>query len=208
MATIRVFLDSFRTAAGHAIVWRDAINDWFRKASGIPDAQGRIGNDPNRIEAEDMAADGYKPIAITPAETASNGKAVICAQASGCTLTTTLHHPTGKYDIAVQYFDLRTGVSRYSLWINGAQIANWQASDALPPGTIHTRMDGHTSTRFTVRRVALRPGDHLELRGTPDLTAPPSDTEHRAISGTPSRPPRTAASLRRSTTSRSAPTAP
>ena len=172
--------------AGHAIVWRDAINTWFRKASGIPDAQGRIGNDPNRIEAEDMAADGYKPIAITPAETASGGKAVICTQASGCILTATLHHPTGKYNIAVQYFDLRTGVSRYSLWIDGAQIANWQASDALPPGTIHTRMDGHTSTRFTVRGVPLRPDDHLELRGTPDLTAPPSDTEHRTTSGAPS----------------------
>jgi alpha-glucuronidase len=182
-------VDSLLTyQAGHAIVWRDAINTWFHKASGIPDAQGRIGNDPNRIEAEDMVADGYKPIAITPAETASGGKAVICTQASGCSLSTTLHHPAGKYNIAVQYFDLRTGVSRYSLWVNNMQTAGWQASDALPPGAIHTRMDGHTSTRFTARGVVLHPGDHLVLRGTPDFADPAVEAEHRTTGGTPSRP--------------------
>jgi len=30
--------------AGHAIVWRDAVVNWFFKMSGIPDAQGRVGN--------------------------------------------------------------------------------------------------------------------------------------------------------------------
>lgn len=29
--------------AGHAIVWRDAVVNWFFKESGIPDAKGRIG---------------------------------------------------------------------------------------------------------------------------------------------------------------------
>jgi alpha-glucuronidase len=175
--------------AGHAIVWRDAINTWFNRVSSIPDARGRVGHDPNRIEAEDMAATGYKPVAITPAETASGGKAAICTQASGCSLSATLRYSAGKYDIAVQYFDLRTGVSQYSLWINDTQVADWRASDALPPGAIHARMDGHTSTRFTARSVVLHPGDHLELRGIPDLTAPPPDAEHRATTGTSTRPP-------------------
>jgi alpha-glucuronidase len=170
--------------AGHAIVWRDAINTWFNRVSRIPDAQGRVGHDPNRIEAEDMTATGYKAAAITPAETASGGKAVICTQPSGCSLSTTLRYPAGKYDVAVQYFDLRTGVSQYSLWINNAQITCWQASDTLPPGAIHARMDGHTSTRFTARGVAINPGDHLELRGIPDLTVPPADADHRPTSAT------------------------
>ncbi len=39
----------FEYQAGHAIVWRDAINDWFHHISGINDAQGRVGHDPNRI---------------------------------------------------------------------------------------------------------------------------------------------------------------
>ena len=38
--------------AGHAIVWRDAICNWFFRTSGIPDAKGRVGNHPDRIEAE------------------------------------------------------------------------------------------------------------------------------------------------------------
>jgi len=174
--------------AGHAIVWRDAVNTWFRKISGIPDARSRIGHDPNRIEAEDMQADGYTPTAIVPAETASGGKAVVCMQASGCSLTTTLDYPAGKYDIAVQYFDLRTGVSRYSLSLNGTQIVQWQASDALPPGSIHARMDGHTSTRFTARGIVLHPGDRLELRGIPDLSTPAPDAEHPMTSANSSQP--------------------
>jgi len=28
--------------AAHAVVWRDAINDWFFKLSGIPDSKGRV----------------------------------------------------------------------------------------------------------------------------------------------------------------------
>ena len=45
--------------AGHADVWRDAVNQWFYKMSGIADAKGRVGHDPDRIEAEDMQLDGY-----------------------------------------------------------------------------------------------------------------------------------------------------
>src|SRR5262249_59866595 len=33
--------------AGHAIVWRDAIVQYFLKLSGITDAQGRAGHFPN-----------------------------------------------------------------------------------------------------------------------------------------------------------------
>jgi beta-glucosidase-like glycosyl hydrolase len=32
--------------SSHAIVWRDAINDWFHRISGILDANGRVGNHP------------------------------------------------------------------------------------------------------------------------------------------------------------------
>ena len=42
--------------AGHAIVWRDAINNWFLWMSGIPDATGRAGRFPGRVEAESMTA--------------------------------------------------------------------------------------------------------------------------------------------------------
>ena len=49
-------LKLFTYQAGHAIVWRDAVDDWFFKMSGIADARGRVGNHPDRIEAEAMQA--------------------------------------------------------------------------------------------------------------------------------------------------------
>src|SRR5215813_13013498 len=45
--------------AGHAVVWRDAVNNWFRWISGIPDARGRVGHEPNRIEAESMRLERF-----------------------------------------------------------------------------------------------------------------------------------------------------
>lgn len=156
--------------AGHAIVWRDAVNAWFLKMSGIPDKRGRVGHDSNRIEAESMQAVGYTPVDITPVETASGGRAMVCRIAAGCTLSTTLSKPAGTYDLAVQYFDLRTGVSHFELRLNGRQIAAFAADDTLPPAVVRPLLDGQTSTRYTIRDVALKPGDTLELHGAPDLT--------------------------------------
>ncbi len=66
--------------AGHAIVWRDAIVQYFLKQSGIPDDQGRAGHFPGRFEAEVARLTGYKVIDVTPWEDASGGKAVSCNQ--------------------------------------------------------------------------------------------------------------------------------
>ena len=165
-------LDLFTYQAGHAIVWRDAVTRWFERISGIPDRLGRVGNHPDRIVAENMTADGYAPVDVTPWETASNGKAVECSRAASCTLTTKLDRPAGIYKIAVQYFDLRTGASHYELLLNGNPIAHWVADAILPPAVVDKHLDGSTSTRFTVRNISLRPGDTLALRGTPDGEEP------------------------------------
>jgi alpha-glucuronidase len=165
-------LQLFEYQAGHAIVWRDAINQWFERISGIPDKQGRVGHDPNRIEAESMTADGYTPVDADPWETASAGKAVACNRPEPCTLTTTLDKPAGTYTIAVQYFDLRTGASKFELLLNDKSIAQWTADATLPPATIDKRLDGSTSTRFTIPNIALKPGDTLTLRGTPNEAEP------------------------------------
>jgi len=70
---------SLEFQAGAAQVWRDAIAGWFRKTSGIPDAKGRVGSYPGRIEAESMKLDGYVPRKVTWFETASGETAVECA---------------------------------------------------------------------------------------------------------------------------------
>jgi alpha-glucuronidase len=158
----------FEYQAGHAAVWRDAVNQWFYRLSGIEDTQHRIGHDPNRIEAESMDADGYSPVDADPWETASGGKAMICRRAAGCTLSTRFNGREGSYDIAVQYFDLRSGVSAYELLLNGKPAAHWSANDLLPPAVDDKRIGGQTSTRFTLAHVTIHNGDTIMIVGKPD----------------------------------------
>ncbi len=154
--------------AGHAIVWRDAVSNWFLRMSGIPDAKERVGNYPYRIEAESMELRGYTPVDVTPWETASGGKAVICEK-SECTAETSFTGAAGKYRIAVEYFDFHDGASTLSLQLNGKELAHWTANNTLPTD----KMNGSTSTRYLVpESVNLKPGDRIEIVGHPDGPEP------------------------------------
>ncbi len=158
--------------AGQALVWRDAITKWFQHVSGIPDRQGRVGNYPNRIEAENMTAMGYMPTDVHPWENASNSKAVVCNRTIPCTLTTVLDRPAGNYSVTVQYFDYWTGKSQFDLRLNGRLAGHWIANDTLPPAMPDLHPDGETSTRITFSNIRMKPGDVLTLRGAPDGTEP------------------------------------
>jgi alpha-glucuronidase len=68
--------------AGHAVVWRDAIVQYFLKETGIPDALGRAGHFPGRMEAEEAHLTGYTVFDVRPWEDASRGKAVWCRDAA------------------------------------------------------------------------------------------------------------------------------
>ena len=52
--------------SGHAIVWRDAVCNWFARTSGIPDDHGRVGHYLGRIEAEFMDLHGYVLLTSSP----------------------------------------------------------------------------------------------------------------------------------------------
>lgn len=162
-------LKLFNYQAGHAIVWRDSINDWFQTMSGIADAHGGARHHAGRIEAEAMQSKGFMPVDATRWETVSGAKAMECRHASGCTLTTAVVQPKGFYDVAVQYFDLWRGASSYDLQVNGVSVGTWKADDTLPPVTYDPKPDGENSTRYTAHHVALQPGDTLTLRATPDM---------------------------------------
>jgi alpha-glucuronidase len=149
--------------AGHAIVWRDAVVNWFNRMSGIPDAQGRVGHNPNRFEAESMQLVGYAPVEVAPWETASGGHAVACAQNS-CSTSSQFTRPSGTYDIAVQYFDQNNGISHFELFVNDRSIGTWAADDHLPSD----RMNGHTSTRHVMENVQLHSGDLVRIVGRPN----------------------------------------
>jgi alpha-glucuronidase len=162
--------------AGAAIVWRDAITRWFEKMSGIPDDLGRVGHYPNRITASEMQLDGYTPVEVTPWETASGGKAYVCKDRSVCTATAHFKQSAGRYTIAVQYFDYRTGASTFRLILNRHTIGAWTADSTLPGEA----PDGATSTRYTLRGVSLRPGDVLTIEGHPS-DGEPAPIDYLAI---------------------------
>jgi alpha-glucuronidase len=154
--------------AGHAIVWRDAVVQYFLKLSGIPDQRGRAGHYPNRLEAEDARLTGYEVIAVDPWEDASRGKAVSCPVANGCTAEWTYKGAAGRFDIAVQYFDLQGGTARFELSVNGQSRGAWNADAQLPS----RRPLGDNSTRRAIHEVDLKPGDTIRIQGTPDAADP------------------------------------
>jgi alpha-glucuronidase len=167
-ATYAEVLKRLEFQAGHAIVWRDAITKWFERESGIADDRHRVGDYPGRFEAEAMTLDGYKPVDVTPWETASGGKAIACLDRAVCSASLTFDQPDGWYDIAVQYFDWSGGVSHFTLQVAGRTALAWAADANLPYG----RVNGNTSTRQTLRNVALHRGDTLRLTGQPDGNEP------------------------------------
>jgi alpha-glucuronidase len=157
--------------AGAAVVWRDAVARWFHRASGVPDAAGRVGTYPGRLEAEKVVLEGYVPATVTPWEAGSGDGAVEC-KVQKCTATFTHTGEPGRYDIVVQYFDVNSGAARYHVRVAGAQAAKgskpvqaeWTANDRFPT----RRLDGGSSTRFILPNVALKTGDQIVVQGIPD----------------------------------------
>jgi alpha-glucuronidase len=150
--------------AGQAQVWRDAVTNWFARASGIPDAKGRVGVYPGRVEAESMMLEGYAVKPVTPWEGASGGRAVECAVAAGCSASFHYEGESGWRDIRVQYFDQNNGAAHYKLFISSQLIDEWAADDRLPT----RKVDSSSSTRRTVSGIALRKGDEIRIIGVPD----------------------------------------
>jgi alpha-glucuronidase len=151
--------------AGHAIVWRDAICNYFFRVSGIADARGRVGHHPDRIEAEAMQLEGYVPFEVSPWENASGGEGIEClGQGRRCEAMFQFDRPAGWYEIDVEYFDQKNGDSRFQLYVGDQKVDEWVASDNLPA----TKPGGDSSTRRRITGLALRPGDRIRIEGFPD----------------------------------------
>ncbi len=150
--------------AGHAKVWRDAVCNWFLQKSGIADNDGRVGNYPNRFEAETLTLEGYAPLNVTPWETASGGQCAECIDPSGKgALSMKFEGKAGWFQIDIVYFDENDGESQLRLLIAGQVVDEWKADDSLPDN----KPNGHTSTRHQTVRVALRPATKSALKPPP-----------------------------------------
>ena len=149
--------------SGHAVVWRDAICEYFFRLSGIADVNGRVGHHPNRIEAESMQLIGYTPVTVTPWENASGGKAIECASPQGqsCSASFEFKGSGGPYEIDVQYFDTNNGEAKYSLYVGSKLVDEWLANDNLPT----VKIGGDSSTRRRIQGVVLHPHDEIRIEG-------------------------------------------
>jgi alpha-glucuronidase len=155
--------------AGHAIVWRDSVCNYFLHISGIADAQGRVGHYPNRVEAESMNLRGDSIIEVVPPENASGGKAVQCnLTGDWCSASFRFTRPAGWYELDVEYFDQNNGAAKYRVLVNSQVVDAWTADDRLPS----TKIGGDTSTRRRIPGLALRPGDQIHIEGLPDGQEP------------------------------------
>jgi len=156
-------LARFEYQAGQAEVWRDAVSNWFLRASGIPDAKGRVGHYPGRIEAESAKLEGYKAIDVTPWEAASGGKAVECASGK-CAATFIYNGAPGVFQVRVRYFDQNTGVSHFRALIGNKVIAEWTAADRVPT----RKIDSSSSALRVIEGIPLKAGAEIRIEGMPD----------------------------------------
>lgn len=167
--------------AGHSLVWRDAICNFYRKMSGIEDDLGRVGSYSYRIEAEAMSLDGYEVVDARVPETASSEKAVALVGSEG-RIEVVLEETNfvggaargtrkcrGKYDVAVNYFDIFGGKASWKLLINDELIGEWagDAEDRLGHWPSEY-LDGHSAMRVTFERIRLQTGDTIAVVGTGD----------------------------------------
>ena len=151
--------------AGHAIVWRDAVDDWFHQMSGIDDQKGRVGRHPNRVEAEAMELRGYRVFEPTSWEGASGGKGVACsAEMTTCSAQTKFDGAAGLYEVDIEYFDLSSGTSKFKVLVNNHVADEWRA-DMLLPGN---EPSADSSVRHRTKGLTLHPGDVICIEGTPD----------------------------------------
>lgn len=156
--------------AGHAIVWRDAINDWYLNKTRIPDDRGRVGFHPYRIEAEEMSLDGYHVVDVLPPETASRNKAVsTSSNDTTARLSYTLDTlESGKYDLGVNYFDLLGAVSNFTVSMNERVVARiWGDNEKHLSHVFSPYLDGHSASRRTFRGIWVNKGDSLLIEGHP-----------------------------------------
>ncbi|KAJ4368370.1 hypothetical protein N0V83_006727 [Neocucurbitaria cava] len=160
--------------AGHSLVWRDSINEFYHNLSEIPDDLRRVGNHPYRLEAEDMRLVGYKPYSVSPFETASGYTAIVTTSNSSVGVATAnITFASGTYDVAVNYYDLIGGKAQYHLEIGNRTIGAWTGD--LEDKLGHTPsiyLDGHSATRITFKGVEVRRGNMVKITGQPNGIEP------------------------------------
>jgi len=162
--------------AGHSLVWRDSVCNFYLAKSGIPDALGRVAHYKHRIEAETMNLTGYQVYRVSPPEAASKALAIVTSSNStqgtaSITLPETI--ASGTYDVAVNYFDQAIGNSTWELFLDDKLVGKWKGDHEYVLGKAPVLfIDGQTAARITFKGVNVSKGGKLKIVGTPDGQEP------------------------------------
>ena len=122
-----------------------------------------------------MALDGYVPYAVSPVEAASGGYCIVTSDNStrGAASVALERWESGRYDVAVNYYDLAIGNSTWELWIGEEMVGEWKGDLEYRIGKAPVfYIDGQTATRITFRGVEVTKGDVLKIVGVPDGQEP------------------------------------
>ena len=160
--------------AGHSLVWRDSIVDFYFNRSQIADEHNRVDHHPWRLEAEDMQLDGYERYAVGPFYSASDSYAIVTSDNTTTgTASTTVPFESGTYDVAVVYYDQAIGNATWELWLGEKQVGQWHGDLEYILGKAPTfYIDGQAATRITFEGVEVEKGQELKLVGHPDGNEP------------------------------------
>lgn len=157
--------------AGHSIVWRDSVCNFYANKSSIPDELGRVGNYAYRIEAEDMELEGYEVYLVNPYEAASGGHAIVTSSNSTTKgeAWTTYRGESGMFDLAVNYYDVAVGNSSWTISVGGEMVGEWHGDVEYRLGKAPTfYVDGQSAVRVVFDGVEVRKGDEIRIVGVPD----------------------------------------
>jgi hypothetical protein len=114
---------------------------------------------PIRIEAEDMALNGY---GVESASVASKGKLIsLIGRGNTGTASTKFAGPAGTYNVVVGCYDENDGVSQLSVKADGKQIDFWNLDRDLGSDYIST---GNLVKR-KIANVSLKQGSKIEIQG-------------------------------------------
>lgn len=160
--------------AGHALVWRDSVTNFYLNKSSIPDEAGRVANYQYRIEAEDMELDGYDKYLVDPFEAASGSYCIVTSDNSTAgTASTTLEVESGTYDLAVNYYDQAHGNATWELFLDDDLVGSWNGDLEYIIGRAPSMyIDGQTAARVTFKGVEVESGSTLRVVGNPDGEEP------------------------------------
>ena len=123
--------------------------NWFLHKSGIADDEKRVGNYPNRFEAEAMELDGYEAQTSRPGKPppAARPPCSLPRTARARSATNSTARPAGSTSTSPT--STRTTASRVQALVDDQLIDEWKADDTLP----HDQPNGHTSTRHKTPKI-------------------------------------------------------